>query len=570
MLIPVLNILFGLVKYTEVSASPDFAFSVSYFTDLFQYYFQMYIKSYGKIYALGFVCALIVFFTLIANVFRYMAVKTLIRLRFKIMENLRKAIYKKFCDLSLAFFHNRKKGELINVVTNEVMEIEHSLINSLQILMRDPLVVIMYFIALFYLSKELTLFTIIFFPISGVLISLISKKLKKIGYFNQSLASSIFSFVEESLSGIKIIKSFTAEKFMQDRFHLLNRDFSQSGKQMFSKRELASPISEILGVIVVVGIVMYGGYLVINNESNLTGSMFIAYIVLYSQLIQPFKNLSSTSTQIQRGLVAAEKIFNLIDEPETVENSPNAIPVKSFDKIIEYRNVSFKYHETNVVNDINIKLEKGKRIALVGESGVGKSTLADLLLRYYDVTHGAITFDGMDIRDIDIYDLRSLIGIVSQDAMLFNDTIFNNIAFGHENASIADVEAAAKIANSHDFILKSQNGYQTIVGDRGTKLSGGQRQRITIARAVYKNPPILILDEATSSLDTESEQLVQDALNYLMQNRTSIVIAHRLSTIIDADAIFLMQKGRIIAHGTHELLYNENAYYKKLVDMQTF
>lgn len=569
-LIPVLNILFGLEKTATVDTLPTFTFSIQYFIQLFEYYFQKSMANDGKLNALLYVCLLIIAFSILSNVFRYLAVKTLIRLRFKIMENIRHAIYSKFCRLPLNYFINHKKGELINIVTTEVYEIENSMINALQILLRDPFVILVYFITLFYMSESLTLFTIIFFPISGLIISYISKKLKKIGYFNQKLAGRLLAFTDESLSGIKIIKSFTAENYMKWRFSVINQLFSKSGKSMFSKRELASPFSEFMGVLIVVALVMYGGSIVINKSSDLTGSMFITYLVLYTQLIQPFKNLSNTSTQIQRGVVASEKIFTLLDEPEPISYESKPLKLESFNDKIEFKNVSFRYGEELVLKDINLTIEKGKRIALVGESGAGKSTLADLLARFYDVSEGSICIDGTNIRDFELSSLRNKIGIVSQDAMLFNDNIFSNIAFGQKVISEEDVFNAAKIADAHDFIEEMEKRYGTLVGDRGVKLSGGQRQRITIARAIFKNPPILIFDEATSALDTESEQQVQAAVSRLMKERTSIVIAHRLSTIVDADEICVMQKGRIVERGTHEELLKLNGYYKKLVDMQTF
>lgn len=570
MLIPVLNILFGLQKAEIIHQLPSFSLSIDYFTHLFQYYFQKIMESDGKMAALIYVCSLIVVFSILSNVFRYLAVKTLIRLRFKVMENIRYAIYSKFCRLPLRFFVNHKKGELVSIVTTEVYEIENSLINALQVLLRDPFVIIVYFATLFYMSDSLTFFTLLFFPVSGIAISYISKKLKKIGYFNQKMASRVLSFTDETLSGIKIIKSFTAENFMKWRFSVINQMFSKSGKAMFSKRELASPFSEIMGVMVVVALVLYGGSIVISQSSELTGSMFITYLVLYTQLIQPFKNLSNTSTQIQRGVIAAEKIFGLLDEDEPISYDRKELKLNEFNQRIEFRNVSFRYGEELVLKDINLTIEKGKRVALVGESGAGKSTLADLLARFYDVSDGGIFIDGVNIRDFELESLRRQIGIVSQDAMLFNDSIFSNIAFGQKVISDDDVFNAAKIADAHSFIEDLERRYATNVGDRGVKLSGGQRQRITIARAIFKNPPILIFDEATSALDTESEQQVQAAVTRLMKERTSIVIAHRLSTIVDADEICVMQKGRIVERGTHDDLLKLNGYYKKLVDMQTF
>lgn len=575
MLIPLLDMLFGKVKTEDVvTALPAFSLSVDYFADSFKFYFHQFINTRGAFYGLVFVCAIIATCTLMANLFRYLSARVVVRLRMTILERLRNALYARLTHQSLSFYHSRQKGDILSTMTNDVQEIENSVVTSVQVLLRDPFIILAYFGALFYLSPSLTLFTIIFFPISGFFISHISKKLKQKGYYSQEMLGKILNVSEESVGGIRIIQAFSGEGFMQRKFAEINRKFARISKSMFNQRELASPVSEILGVLVIVVLVMYGGSLVLknvdNNEGMLTGSVFMTYLVFYSQILQPAKNISSAVTTLQRGLVAGERIFNMMDVPITITEKPAAKSVHDFNDAVMYENVSFKYDQQYVLKNINLPVRKGQMIALVGKSGSGKSTMADLLPRFYDVVEGSIRIDGTDIRDLKLNDLRDLMGIVSQDAILFNDTIFNNIAFGQPDADREAVIQAAKIANAHEFITQMENGYDTNIGDRGLKLSGGQRQRLTIARAVFKNPPILILDEATSALDTESEQLVQSALDKLMQNRTSIVIAHRLSTIQHATEIIVMDQGEIKERGTHDTLLGMNGIYKKLVEMQEF
>jgi len=568
MLIPMLNILFGVTGGEVIHQQPQFSFSISYFTDLFNYHFTRIITEHGKMYALGFICSIILTATILSNLFRYLATKVLLRLRLNTMEKIRNELYSKLTHQSLSFYHNNKKGAILSTITNEVQEIESSLVNALQSWLKDPFVVIAYFIGLFFISPRLTLFTIIFLPVAGLAIASVTNKLRKISYFNMGLLEKILTHTEETISGIRVIQSFAAEKYSIDRFKDINRSFSKTSKSMFSRKELTSPLSEILGILVVITIVMYGGYLLTTSQSYLTGSMFITYLALYSQIIQPLKSLSNSSSNVHRGIVAGEKIFALLDEKEQIREAVDSVPKKEFTQNIQLHNVTFRYQTQDVLHNVNLNIQKGKTVALVGESGSGKSTLADLVSRFYDPSEGQITIDGVDISKIKLTDLRSLISFVSQEAVLFNDTIFNNISFGVPNADKAAVIEAAKIANAHSFIEQTDNGYDTIVGDRGMKLSGGQRQRITIARAIFKNAPILILDEATSALDTESERLVQDAINKMMQNRTSVVIAHRLSTIRHADEIIVLQKGEIVERGTHEELLQKQGYYFKLIQLQ--
>ena len=572
MLIPLLDIIFNKVADApKLLVHPAFSLSIDYFIDLFKYYFYGIIKTSGsKLNALYFVCAVIGVCITIANVGRYMSARVMVRLKMTMLSRLRTNLYDKFTRLPMGFYSQQQKGDLLSTMANDVQEIEGNVINAMQILLRDPFIIIGYFAALFYLSVNLTLFTIVFFPVSGLLISYVSKKLKQKGWFSQELLGKILNVTEETLSGIRIIQSFTAERFMRNKFAEVDRSFVKVSKSMYNQRELASPISEILGVIVIVILVIYGGTLVLNGSDLLTGATFMTYLVFYSQIMQPAKNISTAITTMQKGIVASERIFKILDTEESIQEKPDAIAVTDFNSSIAYDNVSFKYEQQYVLKHINLTIKKGQMIALVGRSGAGKSTMADILPRFYDVNEGAIRIDGNDIRHLKVHDLRSLIGVVSQEAILFNDTVINNIAFGQPNADREAIIAAAKIANAHEFIEQLENGYDTFIGDRGLKLSGGQRQRLTIARAIFKNPPILILDEATSALDTESEKLVQSALDKLMQNRTTIVIAHRLSTIQYASEIIVMDQGEIKERGTHEALLQQHGIYYKLVEMQEF
>lgn len=572
MLIPLLTVIFNQVdEVPKVVAQPHFTFSINYFIDLFYYYFYDFIKASGsKLSALYFVCAVIGVCVIIANFGRYMSARVMVRLKMVVLSRLRVRLYERFTEQSLSFYSEQQKGDLLSSMTNDVQEIENSVINAIQTLLRDPFIIIGYFAALFYISVKLTLFTIVFFPISGLLISYVSKKLKLKGKFSQDLLGKILSVTEETLGGIRIIQSFTAERFMKNKFGDVNNRFVKVSKSMYNQRELASPISEILGVIVIIILVIYGGSLVLSGSELLTGATFMTYLVFYSQIMTPAKNVSTSITTIQRGMVSSERIFKILDAPVTIEEKPQAQSIGEFNNSVEFDNISFKYEQQYVLKDIQLRINKGQMIALVGRSGAGKSTMADLLPRFYDVNKGAIRIDGKDVRDLKIKDLRGLIGVVSQEAILFNDTVINNIAFGQLNPDREAIIAAAKIANAHEFIEQLEQGYDTSIGDRGLKLSGGQRQRLTIARAIFKNPPILILDEATSALDTESEKLVQAALDKLMQNRTTIVIAHRLSTIQHANEIIVMDQGTIKERGTHEQLLQQHGIYHKLVEMQEF
>ena len=568
LLIPILDLLFNKGEMKEIISHPSFEFSVTYFKDIFYYTFQQIIVHNGKFGALLFVCCIVGVSVILTNFFRYMAVRVLMRLRLRVMYRLRNDLFEKYLKQSIAFHHDHQKGEPIMILTSEVGEIESSVINALQVLFKDPFIVIAYFCMLLYWSAQLTLFTLIFLPISGILISSITRRLKKLNYFSQDTFSSLLSFTGECLYGIRQVQSFTAEKLMLNRFMNINDTFSKNSKVLFGKKELAAPISEVLGIITALTLILFGGYLIINGKTDLTGNGFIAYLALYTQMIQPLKNISQTSASLQRGIAAAERIFKIKDAEITIVDHTLAVEKMEFKNEVALNNISFSYNSNEVIKNISLKIPEGKKVALVGSSGSGKSTLVDLICRYYDVKGGSITIDGVDVKEIKLSSLRKMIGFVSQNTFLFNDTIANNIALGKPGATEEEIIEAAKIANAHDFILHSENGYQTNIGESGMKLSGGQRQRIAIARAVLKNAPILVLDEATSSLDTESERLVQDAINNMMENRTSIVIAHRLSTVRNATEIVVIDKGEIAEQGTHEFLMQKQGIYKRLVDLQ--
>lgn len=570
LLIPLLNVIFEKVEATEEIVKPEFILNVDYAKSIFNYYFNQIFKLYGQSGALKFVCGVIVVSVFLANVFKYWSQRVLTNMRTYVVKNIREGLFRKITQLHVGYFQDQRKGDLMSSLSNDVNEIENSVVSSVQVIFREPLMIIGYIILLFTMSVKLTLFTLIVLPVSGLIITTISRKLRKQAKTGQELLGNILSIIEETISGVRIIKAFNAQPYVQQKFDVQNVAYRNVLKSMWNKRELASPVSEFLGVSVVVGVLLYGGQLVLDNQSELNASEFITYIVLFSQVLVPAKNISSAITNIQRGIASGERIFTILETEVTITEKADAIGLGELKGGIIYQNVSFKYAEREVLKNINLTIPKGKMVALVGQSGAGKTTMADLLPRFYDVTKGSILIDGVDIRDVKLASLNGMMGIVTQESILFNDTVFNNIAFGMLNVSEEAVIEAAKIANAHEFIVKMENGYQTSIGDRGGRLSGGQRQRISIARAVLKNPPILILDEATSALDTESERLVQDAIQNLMKNRTSIVIAHRLSTIQHADLIVVMQQGEIIETGKHADLIAQKGVYHKLSEMQAF
>jgi len=536
----------------------------------FNYYVQYMINNHGAWGALKFVCAAIIISALVGNLFRYLSQRIMENLRVHTLLNFRRSVFNNVMNLHLAYFNNERKGDIISKIASDVQVVQYSVTGTLQVVFKEPLTLIAYLGWLFIISPSLTFFSLLIIPISAFVISRIVKRLKQQAIASQQTYGNMISYLDEALSGIKIIKAFNATGFIKNRFDKENTKYSSITRSMAKRQQLASPVSEFFGVTMVAGIVLYGGHLVLNNTSTLSAPEFITYIALFSQVMRPAKAISDSFSNIHQGIAAGERVLALIDEKPLIVDAPGAIALSGFSDSIEFNNVSFAYQEKVVLSDINLTVPKGKTVALVGPSGGGKSTLMDLIPRFMEPQSGEILVDGKNIQKVKADSLRSLMGIVNQESILFNDTIFNNIAFGKNDATLEQVEAAARIANAHNFILEAENGYQTNIGDRGTKLSGGQRQRICIARAVLNNPPIMLLDEATSALDTESEKLVQDALNNLMKNRTSLIIAHRLSTIQNADIIVVLEYGKIVEQGDHQKLIGNNGLYRRLIDMQTF
>jgi len=575
LIIPLLNFLFDnqtAESMQRYATAPQFSFSGGYFKDLF--YYQVYhLKTLNPVYALYFIAALIVLSVVLTNVFRYFAQRSMVSARTLLVKKIREAIFEKINYLHMGYFTKEKKGDLLSRMNSDVFEIEAVAANSLEVLFKEPYIMIGYFIALFAISVKLTLFTLIIIPISAIGIATVTKRLRKEATDMQSSIGRLLTIIDETLMGMRIIRSFNATGFVVKRFSRENDFYRKASLQGFKRRELAPIFSEVSGVIVVACILIYGGTMILQNKSGnpsgLQASEFIAFIAIFSQVIRPAKAMVVALANIQRGEASGQRILEVLDTKIEVADHPNAVALQSFDKLVEFKDVCFGYSDRPVLTGINFTIEKGKTIALVGPSGVGKSTIADLLPRFYDVTSGSISIDGKDIRSYTMESLRSHMSFVTQDIILFNDTIFNNIALGKPDASMEEVIRAAKIANAHEFIVDTEDGYETNIGDRGIRLSGGQRQRISIARAVFKNPAILILDEATSALDTESEKSVQDALNNLMEGRTTLVIAHRLSTIKEADEILILQDGCIVERGNHfELIEIEESIYKRLTQMQ--
>ena len=498
----------------------------------------------------------------------FLSSATVIPIRTGIVIDIRNKLYRKITSLPIGFFSEERKGDIIARMSGDVQEIENSIMSSLDMLFKNPILIIAYFATLLCISWQLTLFTILFVPVMGWIMGKVGRKLKRKSKEAQALWSDTMSQVEETLGGLRIIKAFCAEEKMNRRFDNTNSSYRNQILKVNTRQQMAHPMSEFLGTVMIIIVLWFGGILVLNQQV-LSGPTFIYYLVILYSIINPLKDFSKAGYNIPKGLASMERVDKILLAESDIKEKENPQHISSFDHTIEFRHVSFRYGEQWVLRDINLTIEKGKTIALVGQSGGGKSTMVDLIPRYYDVQEGEVLIDGINVKDLDIHDLRQLIGNVNQEAILFNDTFFNNISFGVDNATQQQVEEAARIANADEFIKASENGYDTNIGDRGGRLSGGQRQRVSIARAILKNPPILILDEATSALDTESERLVQDALERLMKTRTTVAIAHRLSTIKNADEICVLHEGQIVERGTHDELISKDGYYKKLHDMQS-
>lgn len=532
------------------------------------YYIYEMIESMGATTTLLVIGLFLAFMTFLKTGAYFLSSATIIPIRTGVVRDIRNQLYRKITSLPLGFFSEERKGDIIARMSGDVQEIENSIMSSLDMLFKNPILIVFYFATLLVISWQLTLFTLVIVPIMGWFMGFVGRKLKQKSIKAQSLWSDTMSQVEETLGGLRIIKAFCAEEKMNRRFDKINSEYRENIRRVNTRQQMAHPMSEFLGTVMIVIVLWFGGVLVLNNMT-LSGPTFIYYLVILYSIINPLKEFSKAGYNIPKGLASMERVDKILMAESNIKEPEHPVHITDFKSKIEFRNVSFKYDQKWVLRNINLTIEKGKTVALVGQSGGGKSTLVDLIPRYYDVQEGEVLIDGVNVKDMGLHDLRSLIGNVNQEAILFNDSFRNNISFGVDNATQEQIENAARIANAHDFIMESEHGYDTNIGDRGGRLSGGQRQRVSIARAILKNPPILILDEATSALDTESERLVQDALEHLMKTRTTVAIAHRLSTIKNADEICVIHEGEIVERGTHEELLAIDGYYKKLNDMQT-
>nr|WP_221202190.1 ABC transporter ATP-binding protein [Microbacter margulisiae] len=573
-IIPILQILFGIETASYSYQAWSWTESLGHITSAWKnnifWFITSTIHEQGAIATLAFLGLFLVVTTFFKTGLSFLANYCIVPIRTGVLRDLRRDIYAKVLSLPLAFFTEERKGDIISRMTGDVAEIENSVISSLDMLFKNPIIILIYVLTLFLISWQLSLFVMVLLPVSGYFIGLVGKKLKSRSLTGQQQLGQLLIRIEETLGGLRIIKAFNAEKKMKESFAETNEQLRKTFTRLDSRYLLAHPMSEFLGTVVIAVLLWFGGMLILTHHSHVTAPTFIYYLIIFYSIINPAKDLSRAVYSIQKGMASLERIDKILKAKNTLTIAEHPLPLPAFHEKIEYSNVWFKYQNEWVLRDISLTIEHGKTIAIVGQSGSGKSTMADLLPRFYDVDQGEILIDNINIKDVQLYELRALMGYVNQEPILFNDTFLNNIKFGVDNATEEQIIEAAKIANAHEFILASEQGYETRIGDRGTKLSGGQRQRISIARAVLKNPPILVLDEATSSLDTESERLVQNAIDQLMQNRTSIVIAHRLSTVKRADEICVLHEGQIVERGKHEELLALNGYYKRLYDMQSF
>lgn len=571
-MMPILSVLFG-EKSPGVIAKPIYSGDLGnlkqFFSDYSAYYMNELSQTQGPVYVLAISCVIFIIAFLFRNIFSFLSETCLVDLRSGVTRDLRVDIHNKIIDLPVAYFTEKRKGDMINRISSDVNEVESNILNSIVEIVRSPIMIMVFVVVLFTVSYQLTIFAILVFPIMGTIISLIGKSLKKAAAHAQDELSNIITYVDETLSSLKIIKIFNAEDQVKGRFDESINRYRKYLQKVMKKRALASPTSEFLGAVTIGLIVFFGGKLSLEGN-GLTGSQFIFYIATFYTLLDPIKRFSKALSDVQKGEVSAKRIFEVLDADVSIKDVPDAKGIDAFEDKIEFRNVTFAYGKHNVIENFNLTINKGETVALVGQSGSGKSTLANLITRFWDVKSGQILIDGIDIKHIKLNDYRLLFGLVTQDSILFNDTIFNNISLGDKSPNLEKVEYAAQIANAEEFIVKMPEKYQESVGEGGSKLSGGQKQRLSIARAVYKNPPIMVLDEATSALDTKSEKLVQVALNNMMQNRTSLVIAHRLSTIQNADKIVVMEAGKIIEEGNHHSLIEKKGVYANLVNMQNF